>query len=247
MRVQSHLEFVRRKELQVKLSMDRELLALPNHWFPPLAHYLAWKPLNYKIIEPWNGLEGTLKVTSSLSFQLFLLNTYIHTQREKETLTGMLCSGEMQSRTQTWFLRLSELTWLSPPRLSVPRAAWSPWMSHGQRTHSATALSDLKGRKKKGNIKGGRREGRKKAEYQSSNSGLLKNANCRTWHCLFIYLIWNRWQYKGALDSWAFVCLQPSCLISFPSLHKDSNLSAKASFIVKRWGSESRGTSRAFK
>lgn len=99
------------------------------------------------------------------------------------------------------------------------------------------------GKEKKGKHQRRKERGKK----ESSNSGLLKNANCRTWHCLFIYLIWNRWQYKGALDSWAFVCLQPSCLISFPSLHKDSNLSAKASFIVKRWGSESRGTSRAFK
>lgn len=113
-RVQRHLEFVRRKELQVKLSMDRELLALPNHWFPPLAQCLAWKPLNYRIIEPWNGLEGTLKVISSLSFQLFLLNRYIdihryiYTEREKEIITGMLCSREMQSITQTGFLQLSK-------------------------------------------------------------------------------------------------------------------------------------------
>lgn len=157
----------------------------------------------------------------------------------------------MQSITQTWFLQLSKRPLRTHLALPTTTVCAQGCMISRNDPWSKNPLSHCpfwsKGKGKKGNIRGGRREGRKKTEYQSSNSTLLKNANWRTWHCLFIYLILNRWQYKGTLDSWAFVCLQPSCLISFPSLHKDSNLSAKASFIVKRWGSESRGISHAFK
>lgn len=42
------------------------------------------------------------------------------------------------------------LTWLCPPPHSEPKAAWSPWMSHGQRTHFATGPLELQKDRERG-------------------------------------------------------------------------------------------------
>lgn len=42
---------------------------------------------------------------------------------------------------------LKELTWLYPPPHSEPKAAWFPWRSHGQRSHSARNPLELWKRK----------------------------------------------------------------------------------------------------